>query len=424
MVIIRLIRGGAFTLGIVVSLGALAAASYWGINRTWAVKTISAQVTSTSPDGKSSSASRIELEIGYLNGSIGGPHACIQRRVEQKCDPIPLSSATPLDPQQADCKALGQNAICQRISVELNHDESLSLDGAEQVGRLDERVPFYILGAILDGQSVPLESEKFPPGPYAWLPLGDGRRLTFPQHQPGQLSKVGNLSEPLAANIADADQIIGDAIICAQVFSLAFVLIAMGLLEARLLRRCYLPPEHPKKIDGIVSRIASGELEPVNARTELEGLIQRSTSRPAIDTDVEAVLRASLVDHQRGGRMPVESIDVHLDALRDRIAQSRSTAIVETIAILAPSVGFLGTVIGLTAAFASMSGFELGGDGGFARAMMTALVTTALGLTIRVIAVVVLKTVHFHQEHLLARVRLFALCWCETYARMSEQGEA
>lgn len=422
--VIRLIRGGAFTLGMVALLGALAAASYWWIERTWAVKSISAQVTSAAGDAKAQTSSRIELELGYLNGSGAGPRACIDGRRAQECESIALDSASPLGPErEGACEALGQEALCQRISVELAHHESLRLEGAVQIGRPDTRAPFYILGVTVDGTRLSFEGEKFPPGPYEWLPLGDAWRLTFTDHHPGQLSEVGNLSEPLAARIADADQVIGDAIICAQVFSLAFVLIAIGLLEARLIRRYLLPKEHPKKIDDIAARIERGDLSSVSARAELERLVARPDSRAAIDMDIQAVLRASLVDHQRGGRMPVESIDVHLDAVRDRLSQSRAMAIVETIAVLAPSVGFLGTVIGLTAAFASMSGFELGGDGGFARAMMTALVTTALGLTIRVVAVVVLKTVHFHQEHLLARIRLFALSWCENYARVSAHGD-
>lgn len=424
----KLIRGSAFTLGMMALLGALIAASYWGIDRTRAVKSISAQVVSSPTKNSPWTTRRVELEIGYFNGASGGPRGCVHGSDDdsEECSPITLDSTTPLDPQRRSaCEALGSNAICQRLSIQLETPRTkLSLEGAIQIGRPNERAPFYILGALVDGVRVPFEPERFPQGHYAWLPLDNSVRLTFPEHYPGQLSNVGNLSEPLAAVIAGADQIIGDAIICVQLFALAFLFLAIGLLEARLLQRCYLPPEHPKKVDDIAARISSGQLKSAAARGELELLIRRSGSRPAIDVDVEAVLRASLVDHQSGGRLPLESIDVHLDALRDRISESRPVAMVETIEVLAPSVGFLGTVIGMTAAFASMSGFELGGDGGFARAMMTALVTTALGLTIRVIAVVVLKTVHFHQELLLARMRLFALSWCESYARACEQGDA
>ena len=126
----------------------------------------------------------------------------------------------------------------------------------------------------------------------------------------------------------------------------------------------------------------------------------------------------SVTDEWRAGhRLPTESVHAYLDDLSERLDSRTSLAVLELLAAGAPALGFLGTAIGMARAFQEMDTVQITGDGGFATAMKVALITTILGLIVRVLALAVLRIDESIVSRRLALLRSRALQWAMLYNR-------
>jgi biopolymer transport protein ExbB len=135
---------------------------------------------------------------------------------------------------------------------------------------------------------------------------------------------------------------------------------------------------------------------------------------------------AATLIHGLAGRHQSLSQALLLGASEELKPFSRGIAPLDTIVTLAPFLGLLGTVTGMIRAFGLMGAQELGAPVAITGGIAEALIATAFGLTVAIIALVPLNVLHAYHERLKQRIeaaatKLELLLAHETSTRASDE---
>jgi len=124
-------------------------------------------------------------------------------------------------------------------------------------------------------------------------------------------------------------------------------------------------------------------------RETIDALVQRDITRAEgiCETSKQPLARV-FEDAMRWRNVPVEDLERVLSTSRQEMAQSlkRGLWLVGTVGSLAPYVGLFGTVIGIIRAFGDMAEHGAGGFEVVASGISEALIATAAGLAVAIIA--------------------------------------
>ena len=110
-----------------------------------------------------------------------------------------------------------------------------------------------------------------------------------------------------------------------------------------------------------------------------DGLVEALTLCDSTPGPAARLLGAAILAHQRGDTDIRQAVD---DAALDELPKlERRINLLGTLGFVLPLLGFLGTVLGMLRVFETMQGNELFISPAISGAVMSALVTTAAGLT-------------------------------------------
>lgn len=314
----------------------------------------------------------------------------------------------------------GKGLRCDSFRLEFApgtaHGTLAQIRGGRKEGPTDARTRFMIVEAAVGRDTLKADAGDLDDGPHARLAVDAERRVWIDfGAAPGVVRRLGNLSEPLAKILSQYNVTLNNTIIYILAFGLVCTVIAFSGLELGLSESRFVDKEWASAVFRIREALLDNRSEWIDKRSKLVDLTMARD--PTDKAEVKVVLRDCLVDFEASGRPPAESVDLHLETLEDRVNTNYYADFLSLASSVCPALGFLGTVLGMTAAFAAMDGFRLTGDAGFSIAMESALITTALGLTGKVSAAVLLQIADHHTAARLERVRALALAWCDAYAR-------
>ena len=175
---------------------------------------------------------------------------------------------------------------------------------------------------------------------------------------------------------------------------LACSLIATTVILERLffcLREQAKSRRHAERAEHAIEALAAGRVD------EAETLARAAHSREGRlvlvgITHLGAVMRDALETHASG----------ELDNLR------RGLPILDTIVTLAPMLGILGTVTGIIGSFNMLSSDGIGNPAGVASGIAEALITTAAGLVVSMIALIPFNALASHVRRVARRLEQVA----------------
>jgi len=157
--------------------------------------------------------------------------------------------------------------------------------------------------------------------------------------------------------------------------------------------------------DAVGRALFRGDLEDARAQCE------RSPSAAA-DVFLAALValgpRAAPLAGRAPGEVPVEKLVAAVERERQRVNLRirRGLWLLATVGATAPFVGLFGTVVGIMTAFQHMSQSGQGGFAVVAAGISEALVTTAAGIAVAVLAVVLYNALNTHVQKLALQLRL------------------
>jgi biopolymer transport protein ExbB len=157
--------------------------------------------------------------------------------------------------------------------------------------------------------------------------------------------------------------------------------------------------------DAVGRALFRGDLEDARAQCE------RSTSAAA-DVFLAALVALAPRATQLAGRPAPEATAEKLVAAVERERQRtalklrRGLWLLATVGATAPFIGLFGTVVGIMTAFQSMAQTGQGGFAVVAAGISEALITTAAGIAVAVLAVILYNTLNTHAQKLSLQLRL------------------
>jgi len=157
--------------------------------------------------------------------------------------------------------------------------------------------------------------------------------------------------------------------------------------------------------DAVGRALFRGDVD--DARSQCE----RSTSA-ASDVFLAALVALVPRPSGLGGRTPVEvpieriAAAVERERQRVNLRIRRGLWLLATVGATAPFVGLFGTVVGIMTAFQHMAQTGQGGFGVVAAGISEALITTAAGIAVAVLAVVLYNALNTHAQKLALQLRL------------------
>jgi biopolymer transport protein ExbB len=157
--------------------------------------------------------------------------------------------------------------------------------------------------------------------------------------------------------------------------------------------------------DAVGRALFRGDLDDARAQCE------RSTSAAA-DVFLAALVALSPKAVTLAGRPAPEATPEKLVAVVERERQRtalklrRGLWLLATVGATAPFIGLFGTVVGIMTAFQSMAQTGQGGFAVVAAGISEALITTAAGIAVAVLAVVLYNTLNTHAQKLSLQLRL------------------
>jgi biopolymer transport protein ExbB len=157
--------------------------------------------------------------------------------------------------------------------------------------------------------------------------------------------------------------------------------------------------------DAVGRALFRGDLDDARAQCE------RSTSAAA-DVFLAALVALSPRATPLAGRAVAEASAEKIGAVVERERQRtavrirRGLWVLATIGATAPFVGLFGTVVGIMTAFQQMAQTGQGGFAVVAAGISEALVTTAAGIAVAVLAVVLYNALNTHAQRLSLQLRL------------------
>ena len=157
--------------------------------------------------------------------------------------------------------------------------------------------------------------------------------------------------------------------------------------------------------DAVGRALFRGDVE--DARSQCE----RSTSAAAdvfLAALVAMVPRPSSLGGRAPAEVPMERIAAAVERERQRVNLRirRGLWLLATVGATAPFVGLFGTVVGIMTAFQHMAQTGQGGFGVVASGISEALITTAAGIAVAVLAVVLYNALNTHAQRLALQLRL------------------
>jgi len=157
--------------------------------------------------------------------------------------------------------------------------------------------------------------------------------------------------------------------------------------------------------DAVGRALFRGDLDDARAQCE------RSTSAAA-DVFLAALVALSPKAATLAGRPAPETTAEKLVAVVERERQRtalklrRGLWLLATVGATAPFIGLFGTVVGIMSAFQSMAQTGQGGFAVVAAGISEALITTAAGIAVAVLAVVLYNALNTHAQKLSLQLRL------------------
>jgi biopolymer transport protein ExbB/TolQ len=119
-------------------------------------------------------------------------------------------------------------------------------------------------------------------------------------------------------------------------------------------------------------------------------------ARAACERSKSPVADIFLVGFERAGRAKPEHVDAAVDRMRQRVSLDLRTRLwmLGTIGAMSPFIGLYGTVVGIMNAFRAISSQQGGGFTVVSQGISEALVTTAAGIAVGIIAVVLYNAIN------------------------------
>jgi biopolymer transport protein ExbB len=157
--------------------------------------------------------------------------------------------------------------------------------------------------------------------------------------------------------------------------------------------------------DAVGRALFRGDVEDARAQCE------RSPSAAAdvfLAALVALVPRPGALGGRAPGEVPMEKIAAAVERERQRVNLRirRGLWMLATVGATAPFVGLFGTVVGIMTAFQHMAQTGQGGFGVVAAGISEALITTAAGIAVAVLAVVLYNALNTHAQKLALQLRL------------------
>lgn len=139
-------------------------------------------------------------------------------------------------------------------------------------------------------------------------------------------------------------------------------------------------------------------------------------ARAACERSKSSVADVYLVGFERNGRGKHELTEAGVDRMRQRVMLDLRTRLwmLGTIGAVAPFVGLYGTVVGILAAFREISKQSQGGFTVVSQGISEALITTAAGIAVGIIAVVLYNAINQRLARLAVEVKLLVDEFLET----------
>jgi len=181
--------------------------------------------------------------------------------------------------------------------------------------------------------------------------------------------------------------------------------VAVGAALERLIALWGFGDKSRALADAVGRALFRGDLDDARAQCE------RSTSAAA-DVFLAALVALSPHASQLAGRPPVEpsaeKIAAAVERERQRVALRirRGLWLLATVGATAPFIGLFGTVVGIMTAFQQMAQTGQGGFAVVAAGISEALVTTAAGIAVAVLAVILYNALNTHAQRLSLQLRI------------------
>lgn len=366
-------------------------------------------------------AEGVEVVVGVADGDVGPPDACLTGGGT----PEPAGRGCP---QPIEARPLGAAGICDSVGYACF---GYRVEGPVAAGamltvrrRPGSRFAFLVQAVAAGADSSDLVGPVAVEGPVEGV-LGDVGpvRITAPADA-ARIHLLGNLSEALAWSIARHDVWVANGILYLLLMMAAGSVISFFALEKRIDRRLFHGEGFEKQVTALRARIGTLHTRS-GTEDERRGIRERLVELagdPAEQYPSELVdaLRAAERHHRASGRLPSEAFPAIADEVEgeylhhDKGQNGIPAHVLEWSMLLAPTLGFLGTVLGMTKAFGSMGGGGLvGGD--VSASMQIAMVTTLAGLCVRVLAVSLAEGHQRSWDATMVRFRRAGMAWCAAF---------
>ncbi|MHC4091308.1 MAG: MotA/TolQ/ExbB proton channel family protein [Planctomycetota bacterium] len=202
-----------------------------------------------------------------------------------------------------------------------------------------------------------------------------------------------DLAEPLLSDVNVLEQIVQGGLIAWAIIGLSVVLVALAI--ARLLSIRYSTQGPEELFLEVEEQARTGQLN--------RALPTLGSDPSALAAVLETVLRTRDLPRR-------EALQQVQDVAAEQLVRLRQqTSYIGLIAAIAPMLGLLGTVSGMIRAFDTMSTAETAPDHGqLAGAIGEALITTYLGLTVAIPALVVHTFLRNRATNIILRITAYA----------------
>jgi biopolymer transport protein ExbB len=179
-------------------------------------------------------------------------------------------------------------------------------------------------------------------------------------------------------------------------------IIAMAVAVERLIALWGFTSKAKSLADAVTRALYRGDLDDARAQCERSG-------SPAADVFLAGLVFAS---PRQPGRAAAATAPERIVAAVERERQQvnlklrRNLWILGTVGAIAPFIGLFGTVIGIMHAFRQMAVTGQGGFAVVAAGISEALITTAGGIAVAIVAVVIYNFFNIHVQKLVVQLRL------------------
>jgi len=157
--------------------------------------------------------------------------------------------------------------------------------------------------------------------------------------------------------------------------------------------------------DAVGRALFRGDLEDARAQCERSPSLAADVFLAAV---VGLVPRAQPLGGRPAGEVGYEKLAAAVERERQRvnIKVRRGLWLLATVGATAPFIGLFGTVVGIMNAFQQMAQTGQGGFAVVAAGISEALVTTAAGIAVAVLAVILYNVLNTHAQKLVLQLRL------------------